>query len=62
MGIVLNSNLKLTKETERFIYLDKLILVKFAYGGLVLGSSKLLLLPRLPQKMMLASKVVKRDF
>ena len=34
---------------------------KFAYGGPVLGSSQFLLLPQLPQKMMLASKVVKID-
>jgi len=34
---------------------------KIAYGGLVLGSSQLSLLPKLPQKMTLASKVVKID-
>ena len=32
---------------------------KFAYGGPVLGSSRFLLLSQLPQKMRLASKVVK---
>ena len=36
-------------------------LVKLGYGGLVLGSSQFLLLPKLPQKMMIASKVVKSD-
>ena len=41
--------------------LNKLNLVKFAYGGLVSGSSKFLPLPQLPQKMMIASKVVKND-
>ena len=40
--------------------LDKLNLVKLAYGGLVLGSSKFPLL-HLSQKMMLNSKVVKID-
>ena len=34
---------------------------KFAYGGLVLGSSQFSVLPQLPHKMMLASKVVKTD-
>jgi hypothetical protein len=34
---------------------------KFAYGGLILISSQLLLLLQLPQKMMLNSKVVKID-
>ena len=34
---------------------------KFAYGGPVLGSSQFLQLPQLPQKMKLASKVVKID-
>ena len=34
---------------------------KFAYGGKVLGSSQFPLLPQLPQKMTLASKVVKID-
>ena len=42
--------------TERFKSLDKLNLVKFAYGGLVLGSSQFLLLHQLPIKIMLASK------
>jgi hypothetical protein len=32
---------------------------KFAYGGSILSSSQFLLLPQLPQKMELASKVVK---
>ena len=32
---------------------------KFAYGGPVLGSSQFLLLPQLPQKITLVSKVVK---
>ena len=34
---------------------------KIRNGGLVLGSSQFLLLPQLPQKMKLASKVVKND-
>jgi hypothetical protein len=34
---------------------------KFAYEGSILGSSQFLLLPQLPQKMELASKVVKVD-
>ena len=38
--------------------LDKFNLVKICNGGLVLGSSQFSLLPKLPQKMMLASKVV----
>ena len=41
--------------------LDKLNLVKFVYGGVVLGSSKFSLLPQLSQNIMLASKVVKAD-
>jgi len=38
-----------TTTTERFIYLDKLNLVKFAFGDLVLGLSQFLLLLQLPQ-------------
>ncbi len=34
---------------------------KFTYGGLILSSSQFLLLPQLPQKKKLASKVVKVD-
>jgi len=34
---------------------------KFYYGGLVLGSSLFSLLPQLPQKMTITSKVVKVD-
>jgi len=34
---------------------------KIAHGGLALGSSQFLLLPQLPQKMTIASKVVKID-
>jgi hypothetical protein len=34
---------------------------KFAYGGSILSSSQFLLMPQLPQKMELASKVVKVD-
>jgi len=43
---------KVCKYTERFTYLGKL-------GGLVLGSSQFLLLPQLPLKLILPSKVVK---
>ena len=39
--------------------LNKVNLVKLANGCLVLGLSKLPLLPQLPQKMTLASKMVK---
>jgi hypothetical protein len=34
---------------------------KFAYGGSILSSSQFLILPQLPQKMKLMSKVVKID-
>jgi len=34
---------------------------KFPYGGLVLGSSQISLLPKLPQKMTVSLKVVKID-
>ena len=47
--------------TVRIKDLDKLNLIKLAYGGLVLGLNYILLLPQLPHKIMLASKVVKRD-
>ncbi len=36
-------------------------LAKFAYGGSILSSSQFLILPQLPQKMKLTSKVVKID-
>ena len=42
--------------TERFTDLGKL---KLQNGGLVLGSCQFLILPQLPYKMMLNSKVVK---
>jgi len=45
--------------TVRIKYLDKLNLVKIRNGGKVLGSSQFSLLPQLPQKMTLASKVIK---
>ena len=41
--------------------LDKLNLVKLGYDGSVLGLSQFLLLPQLPQKMILALKVVKSN-
>ena len=41
--------------------LDKLYLAKIRNGGLVLGLCQFPLLLQLPQKMMLASKVVKID-
>jgi hypothetical protein len=34
---------------------------KFVYGGSILSLSQFLLLPQLPQKIELASKVVKND-
>ena len=43
--------------TELVMDLDRPNLVKLCYGGLVLGLSQFSLLPQLPQKMMLASKV-----
>ena len=36
-------------------------LVRFGHGSLILGSSHFLLLPQLPQKMILGSKEVKKD-
>ena len=45
----------------RITDLDKLNLVKIQNGGQVSGSSQFPLMPRLPQKMTLASKVVKND-
>ena len=47
-------------DTVRITDEDKLNLVKFGIGGLVLGSSQFLLLPQLPQKRTLSS-VVKND-
>jgi hypothetical protein len=44
-----------------FIVFHKFKQAKFAYGGSILSSSQLLLLPQLPQKMKFASKVVKTD-
>ena len=41
--------------------LEKLNLVKLGNGGLVLGLSQILLLPKLPQKMRLDSNVVESD-
>ena len=46
---------------ERFTDLDKLNLVKIYNGSKVLGSSQFLILPQLPQKTTLASKVVEID-
>ena len=45
------------QDTESVMDLDKLSLVKLCYGGLVFGSSQFLLL----SKILLASKVVKKD-
>ena len=45
----------------RITNLEKLSLFKLGSGGLVLGLSQFLLLPLLPQKMNLSSKVVKSD-
>ena len=41
--------------------LDKLNLLKLAYGDLVLGLSQFFLLPQLPQNKTLASKLLKSD-
>ena len=40
--------------------LDKFNLVKIGYGGLVLGISQFMILPQLPQKMMLTTKVTQK--
>jgi hypothetical protein len=45
------------ESTERFTEFDKLNLIEFDYGGLFLGSRQFLILPQLPQKLTLASKV-----
>ena len=56
-----------TNEQKTFAFkiritdLYKLNLVKLGYGGLALGLSQYSILPQLPQKMTLASKVVKSD-
>ena len=42
-------------------YLDMLNSVKLGYSGKILCFCQFLLLPQLPQKMMLTSKVVKSD-
>jgi hypothetical protein len=47
--------------TERFKALDKLDLVKLAFGGKVLGSIPFSLLTQLSHKMMFDSRVVKSD-
>ena len=41
--------------------LDRINLVKICYDGFVSGSSQVLILPQLPQNMMLTSEVVKSD-
>ena len=48
-------------DTLRIKDLYNLNLEKLAYGDLVLGSNQFLLLPQQPQKMILASKVVRGD-
>ena len=45
----------------RITDLCKINLVKLGYGGLALGLSQYSILPQPPQKMTLASKVVKSD-
>jgi hypothetical protein len=52
-------NKALNNTTERFT--DGFRQPKFADGGLVLGSSKFSILPYLPPKILLNSKVVKID-
>ena len=51
----------LTHQTESVTDLDKLNLVKLAYGEKVLCSSQYLLLSHLPKRKMLASKVAKSE-
>ena len=46
-------------DTKCARYLDKLTLVELGYGGSVLAQSQSLLLPQVPQKMKVASNVVK---
>jgi len=41
--------------------LVKINFVKFEYGGMVSGLSQFLLLPQLPQKIIVALKVIKID-
>jgi hypothetical protein len=41
--------------------LDKIVEYILAYGGQILGSTQLSLMPQLPRKMALALKVVKRE-
>ena len=53
--------LRLQNDTVHIMDLDELNLVKFCYGGLILGSSLFSLLPQLPQKMTIAFKVDKID-
>ena len=53
--------MRLQNDTVHIMDLDKLNLVKFCYGGLILGSSLFSLLPQLPQKMTIAFKVDKID-
>ena len=57
----MNEEIKIVLPAVRTRDLDKLNLVKLAYGGKVLGSSQFLLLPQLPQKATLRSKLVKND-
>jgi len=47
--------------TECFTDLDKPNMVKISQGGMVLGLNQFLPLPQLPQKMILASKVVESN-
>jgi hypothetical protein len=56
----LNTNLKI-KSTYSYSVFQGFSLAKFAYGGSILSSSQFLILPQLPQKMKLKSKVVKID-
>jgi hypothetical protein len=53
--------MKLSRSALRFKDLDKLNLVKFVSGVLVLGSGQILILPKLTQKIMLTLKVVISD-
>jgi hypothetical protein len=48
-------------ESQSYSVFHRFKKAKFAYGGSILSSSQFSILPQLPQKMKLASKVVKID-
>ncbi len=59
---ILMSNFDFTTRLQKnYSVFQEFSQAKFANGGLILRSSQFLILPQLPQKMKLASKVVKID-